>query len=188
MIPSSDEKVWYIQSFERSTPEDRLLMNAPRYHMGLQESLWSPSATWLLASIMLPIETEDTACPGLTFPTIGSYSWHFVHIEAYIVHLDTSPKNQVAFRLTPRCIIDLILYHKEMCRSNRGIWSFDRLKLQQQANNLHEIFVLAITRFVYFTDASILTELDEDGCSELPGTKSEEVKIMMLNMLQDIQD
>jgi hypothetical protein len=111
------------------------------------------------------------------------FNYQLIHVEAYIVHVDMVLRNEVAFKLTPGSIEELIEYHKDIhcvdISANTYSWS----EKEMQVKKLHEEFIQAINKFVYRTHVTALEGLEEDGAGELLCGKSEEVKNNIMGLL-----
>lgn len=103
-------------------------------------------------------------------------NYHFIHVEAYVVHVDMVSQNDVAFKLTTDTIKALIKYHKEVYSIDvaAGIWDWS--EKEQQLKKLQKDFVQAVNKYVFRTDVRALEGLEDEGAGELLEGRSREVK------------
>ncbi|KAK4243567.1 hypothetical protein C7999DRAFT_36092, partial [Corynascus novoguineensis] len=170
-----DSKVapWITLTLKRiKKPKDRRPLNSVwQQEIYLTEILSSPNAIWALASLLLPKAPKSELTKD-----ISPLECEFIHVEAYIVHVDMVMRNEVAYKLTPGTINSLTKYHKNIHCVDAKASVDDWPEKDQQCNKLHEDFVKAINNFVFKTHAKTLEELEEDGTGELVGEASEVVK------------
>jgi hypothetical protein len=114
------------------------------------------------------------------------FNYQFIHLEAYIVHVDMVLRNEVAYKLTPDTIESLIEYHKDVHCVNAKANTYDWSEKETQCKKLHEDFIQAINKFVFRTHVSALEGLEEDGAGELLSGKSEEVKNAVSNLMKPL--
>jgi len=83
------------------------------------------------------------------------------------------------FKLIPDSIKSLIKYYWDIYYTNLIDIYIDQLEIKK----LHEEFIKAINKFVYYTHESILEGLEEDDSGELLSGKSKEVKTNIFSLL-----
>ena len=173
VVLSSKVEPWLTQTLKRINRIKRPLNSVPQHQRCLTETLSSTNAIWTLASLMFP-KVPEAEMPE--DPNEAMFNYEFIHVEAYIVHVDMVLRNEVAYKLTADTIEALVDYHKDIycvdAKANTYEWS----EKEQQCKKLHEDFVQAINKFVYRTHVSALEGLEEDGAGELLCGKSDEVK------------
>ncbi|OAA74105.1 hypothetical protein ISF_01006 [Cordyceps fumosorosea ARSEF 2679] len=174
---------WLTQTLKRINRVKRPLNSVAQHQRCLAETLANKNAIWTLASVLLP------KVPEADMPTDYAeclFNHQFVHVEAYIVHVDMVLRNEVAYKLTTDTIDALVQYHKEIhcvdAKANSSDWSGK----EQQCKMLHDDFVQAINKFVFRTHVTALEGLEEDGAGELLCGKSEEVRINLMNLMKPL--
>ncbi|KAL5894993.1 hypothetical protein ACKVWC_000214 [Pyricularia oryzae] len=142
------------------------LDSVSEHQMCLGKALSSPNAIWLLASLMLKTPKSEVD---------RGFYYQLVVIEANIVLVDI-PCNKVVFKLTLNTIETLIkYYHDVYCVDDEG---------KEHHQRLHEDFVQAIKRYVFYMRASVLEGLEKDGAGELLCGQSQNVKNSILELMQ----
>jgi len=183
VVLGSKVEPWLTQTLKRINRIKRPLNSVPQHQRCLTETLSSPTAIWTLASLMLP-KVPEAEMPS--DPNEAMFNHQFIHVEAYIVHVDMVLRNEVAYKLTTDSIEALTEYHKEIhcvdAKANTHDWS----EKEQQCTKLHEEFIQAINKFVFRTHVSALEGLEEDGVGELLNGKSDEVKTQLGNLMKPL--
>ncbi|KAI0408719.1 hypothetical protein F4802DRAFT_362686 [Xylaria palmicola] len=174
VVLGSKVEPWLTQTLKRINRVKRPLNSVPQHQRCLTETLSSPNAIWTLASLMLPKSPDagEATC-----------NYYFIHIEAYIVHVDMVLRNEVAYKLTPDTIEALIEHHKDVSCVDAKASSYEWPEKEQHAKKLHDEFVQAINKYVFRTHVSALEGLEEEGVGELLCGRSEEVKNNMMALL-----
>lgn len=186
VVLGSKVEPWLTKTLKRINKVKRPLNSVPQHTKCLAETLSSPNAIWILASVMLPKAPEDKLKKDSN-PLIEAISnYQLIHLEAYIVHVDMVLRNEVAFKLTPDTIESLIEYHKDVHCPNTKTSTYDWSEKDQQCKKLHEDFVQAINKFVFTTHVTALEGLEEEGAGELLDGKSEDVKNAVMNLYKPL--
>lgn len=173
---------WLTATLKRINRIKRPLNSVPQHFRCLTETLSSPSAIWTLCSITLP-KAPDSELRRDSNPLIEAISnYQFIHIEAYVVHVDMVSQNEVAFKLTPETIDSLVEYHKDVHSADTFASTWDWSEKEVQLKKLQADFVQAANKYVYRTNALALEGLEEDGAGELLCGRSEEVKSAILGL------
>ena len=140
------------------------------------------SATWTIASLMLPIRAHPKTNKR-SIPLLEAMSdYHLIHVEAYIVHVDMVSQNEVAFKLTKQTIEELVDYHKQICSPVDPEDTGNLSKKEVQLKEMQEKFEQAANGFVFFTNIRALEGLDEHGAGELSEGRPDAVKSKIMNM------
>ncbi|KOS18609.1 hypothetical protein ESCO_000717 [Escovopsis weberi] len=174
---------WLTQTLKRINRVKRPLNNVQQHQRCLTETLSSPNAIWILASMML------AKLPFADMPedsTENLFAHQLVHIEAYIVHVDMVLRNEVAYKLTTDTIDALVEWHKEIFCVDAKASTYNWSEKEDQCKKLHEDFVQAINKFVFRTHVSALEGLEEEGAGELLNGKSDEVKTAIMNLMKPL--
>jgi hypothetical protein len=187
VVLGSKVEPWLTQTLKRVNRVKRPLNSVPQHQKCLTETLSSPNAIWTLSSMLLP-KLPDSELTEDKNPLVGAiHNFQFVHVEAYIVHVDMVLRSEVAFKLTPDTIEALIEFHKDIfcanAKANTGEWA----EKDQQCKKLHDDFIQAINKFVYRTHVTALEGLEEDGAGELLAGKSEEVKNNIMTLMKPLR-
>lgn len=186
VVLGSKIEPWLTQTLKRINRIKRPLNSVPQHQRCLTETLSSPNAIWTLASMMLA-KAPETELRKDSNPLIEAiFNYQFIHLEAYIVHVDMVLRNEVAYKLTPDTIESLIEYHKDVHCVNAKANTYDWSEKETQCKKLHEDFIQAINKFVFRTHVSALEGLEEDGAGELLSGKSEEVKNAVANLMKPL--
>ncbi|KFH47997.1 hypothetical protein ACRE_012780 [Hapsidospora chrysogenum ATCC 11550] len=183
VVLGSKVEPWLTKTLKRINRVKRPLNSVPQHQRCLTETLSSPNAIWTLASLMLP-KLPEADMPA--DPNENMFSHRFIHVEAYIVHVDMVLRNEVAYKLTTDSIEALVEYHKEIHCVDQKANTHDWSEKEQQCDKLHEDFVQAINKFVYRTPVSALEGLEEDGAGELLCGKSDEVKAQLSSLMKPL--
>lgn len=183
VVLSSKVEPWLTQTLKRINRVKRPLNSVPQHQRCLTETLSSPNAIWTLASLLIP-KAPEAAMPE--DPNERLFSYQFIHVEAYIVHVDMVLRNEVAYKLTPDSIEALVDYHKDIYCVDAKANTYDWSEKDAQCKKLHEDFIQAINKYVYRTHVSALEGLEEDGLGELLCGKSEEVKAALTNLMKPL--
>ncbi|RTE69608.1 hypothetical protein BHE90_016005 [Fusarium euwallaceae] len=173
---------WLTQALRRiNRVKGRRFISVPQHEQYLTETLSSPNAIWTLALITLPSTPEadfkgnvndlfveaDTSCKTL-------------QIEGYVVCVDMVLRNEVTYKLTKDTIGTLIQHHKDF-------YCVDVANTRdggQRCKELHEEFVQAINKLVFYTKVSALKGLEAGGRGELLNGEREEVKSAILSLME----
>ena len=143
-------------------------------------------AIWTLSSIMLP-KAPDSELRKDSNPLVEAlFNYQFVHVEAYIVHVDMVSQHEVAFKLTQDTIDALVEYHKDIYSVDMAASTWDWAEKEVQLKKLQEEFVQAANRFVYRTAVRALEGLEEEGAGELLEGRGDEVKSAIMNLFQPL--
>jgi hypothetical protein len=165
VVLGSKVEPWLTQTLKRINKIGRPLNSVPQRKQFLTDTLSSPNATWILASLLLPKALKSELRKDADTRVEALSNYQMIHLEAYIVHVDL--RNEVIYKLTPETIECLIVYHKSIhcvdARANTYDWS----EKEQQCKNLHKDFIQAINGFVFRTHVSALEGLEEGGAGEL---------------------
>ncbi|KAH9898913.1 hypothetical protein F4778DRAFT_176164 [Xylariomycetidae sp. FL2044] len=183
VVLGSKVETWLTQTLKRINRVKRPLNSVPQHQRCLTETLSSPNAIWTLASLMLPKAPESELREDENPLVEALVNYQLIHVEAYIVHVDMVLRNEVAYKLTPDSIEQLIEYHKDIYCVNAKADTYDWPEKEQHAKKLHEDFVQAINKFVFRTHVSALEGLEEEGAGELLCGKSEEVKSNIMGLV-----
>ncbi|KAI1131551.1 hypothetical protein F5Y10DRAFT_60315 [Nemania abortiva] len=183
VVLGSKVEPWLTQTLKRINRVKRPLNSVPQHQRCLTETLSSSNAIWTLASLMLP-KHPDAELRKDSNPLVEALNnYGFIHLEAYIVHVDMVLRNEVAFKLTPDTIEALIEHHKDVLCVDAKAGSYDWPEKEQHAKKLHDDFVQAINKYVFRTHVTALEGLEEEGAGELLCGKSEEVKNNIMTLL-----
>ena len=182
VVLSSKVEPWLTQTLKRINRIKRPLNSVPQHQRCLTETLSSANAIWTLTSLMLQKAPEADLRKDSNPLVEGLFNYSFLHVEAYIVHVDMVLRNEVAFKLTPDSIESLIEHHKDVHCIDISANTYNWSEKEQQVKKLHEEFIQSINKFVYRTHVSALEGLEEDGAGELLCGKSEEVKNNIMNL------
>jgi hypothetical protein len=126
---------------------------------------------------MLPKTPESDFKRDANNPLVEAImNYDFVHVEAYVVHVDMVLRNEVAYKLTKDTIEALVDFHKEVYCVDAKANTCDWMDKEWQCKKLHDDFIQDINKFVFRTHVSALEGLEGDGAGELLCGKSEEVK------------
>ncbi|KAF2403629.1 hypothetical protein EJ06DRAFT_285395 [Trichodelitschia bisporula] len=177
IVLGSKVEPWLTQTLKRINKIKRPLNSVPQHYRCLTETLSSTLAIWTLCSIMLPKKPDSELVKDSSNPLVEAmFNYQLVHIEAYVVHVDMVSQHEVAFKLTPETIDDLVKYHKDIYSVDvsANTWSWPEKEVQLK--KLQEEFVQAVNRFVFRTGVRALEGLEEDGAGELLDGRSEDVK------------
>ncbi|KAL2135273.1 hypothetical protein VTI74DRAFT_9153 [Chaetomium olivicolor] len=186
VVLGSKVEPWLTQTLKRINKIKRPLNSVPQHQRCLTETLSSPNAIWVLASLLLPKAPEAELRKDSNPLIEAIFNYQLVHLEAYIVHVDMVLRNEVAYKLTPETIESLIEYHKDIHCVDAKVSTYDWSEKEQQCKKLHEDFVQAINKFVFRTHVSALEGLEEDGAGELLGGKAEEVKNSIMGLMKPL--
>jgi hypothetical protein len=186
VVLGSKVEPWLTQTLKRINRVKRPLNSVPQHQRCLTETLSSPNAIWTLASLMLPKAPESELKKDQNPLVEAIFNFQFIHLEAYIVHVDMVLRNEVAYKLTPDTIESLIEYHKDIHCVNAKANTYDWSEKEAQCKKLHDEFVQAINKFVFTTHVSALEGLEEDGVGELLNGKSEDVKNAVMGLVKPL--
>lgn len=173
---------WLTQTLKRINRIKRPLNSVPQHFRCLTETLGGSNAIWTLASLMLP-KAPDSELRKDENPLVeGLFNYQFLHVEAYVVHVDMVSQHEVAFKLTPETIESLVDYHKDIYSVDASASTWSWPEKEAQVKKMQEEFVQAANRFVFRTAARALEGMEEDGAGELLEGRSEEVKNSIMNL------
>ncbi|CZS93422.1 hypothetical protein WAI453_001000 [Rhynchosporium graminicola] len=186
VVLSSKVEPWLTQTLKRINRVKRPLNSVPQHQRCLTETLSSSTAIWTLTSLMVA-KAPDAELRKDENPLIEAlFNHQFLHIEAYIVHVDMVLRNEVAFKLTPDSIEALIEYHQDIHCVDISASTYNWSEKELQVKKMHEEFIQAINKFVYRTHVTALEGLEEDGAGELLCGKSEEVKTSIMALFRPL--
>jgi len=173
---------WLTQTLKRTNRVNRPLNSVAQHHRCLTETLSQPTAIWTLCSLLLPKAPADelNKDDNPLVEALTNYQW--LHVEAYVVHVDMVSQSEVAFKLTADAIESLIEYHKDIWSVDESAANYNWSEKEVQLKKLQDDFVQAINKFVFRTQAIVLEGLEEDGAGELLVGAAEEVKNKILGM------
>lgn len=176
IVLNSKVEPWLTQTLKRINRIKRPLNSVPQHYRCLTETLSGSAAIWTLCSIMLPKAPDSELCKDPNPLVEAMSNYQFIHIEAYVVHVDMVSQHEVAFKLTPETIESLIEYHKDIFSvdASANVWNWAEKEVQLK--KLQEEFVQAVNRFVFRTSVRALEGLEEDGAGELLDGRSDDVK------------
>ncbi|CAK4031543.1 Hypothetical predicted protein [Lecanosticta acicola] len=173
---------WLTQTLKRINRIKRPLNSVPQHFRCLTETLGGPNAIWTLASLMLP-KAPDSELRKDSNPLVEAlFNHQFIHLEAYIVHVDMVSQHEVAFKLTPETIELLVDYHKDIYSVDASASTWSWPEKEAQVKKMQEEFVQAANKFVFRTAVRALEGMEEDGAGELLEGRSEEVKNAIMNL------
>ena len=182
IVLSTKVDPWLTATLKRINRIKRPLNSVPQHFRCLTETLSSPSAIWMLCSIMLP-KAPDSELRKDSNPLIEAlFNYQLIHVEAYVVHVDMVSQNEVAFKLTPETIETLVEYHKDIFSVDTFANTWNWSEKEVQLKKLQEDFVQSANKFVYRTNALVLEGLEEDGAGELLCGRSDEVKSAIMGL------
>ncbi|KAK4137458.1 hypothetical protein BT67DRAFT_109734 [Trichocladium antarcticum] len=186
VVLGSKVEPWLTQTLKRINKIKRPLNSVAQHQRCLTETLSSPNALWILASLMLPKAPESELRKDSNPLMEAIFNYQIAHLEAYIVHVDMVLRNEVAYKLTPETIETLIEYHRDIHCVDAKANTYDWPEKEQQCKKLHEDFVQAINKFVFRAHVSALEGLEEDGAGELLAGKSDELKNSVMSLLKPL--
>jgi hypothetical protein len=125
---------------------------------------------------MLPKKPDSELVKDSNPLVEAMFNYQLIHVEAYVVHVDMVSQHEVAFKLTPDSIDDLVKYHKDIYSVDVSASTWSWAEKEVQLKKLHEEFVQAINKFVFRAPVRALEGLEEDGAGELLEGRSEDVK------------
>jgi hypothetical protein len=147
-------------------------------HRGiLEDLLGKEEASWMLASITLPLTLRDAA---LNHPGPEATATTIIHIVGSIVSVDLVESQEVCFKLTDETITTLLDYYEDVhCPAVTANMVNDSVT---DANGLvmKERFRQALDRFFFCASKECLKETENDGSGELCRTQPAEVKSAIL--------
>lgn len=186
IVLNSKVEPWLTQTLKRINRIKRPLNSVPQHYRCLTETLSGPAAIWTLCSVMLPKKPDSELIKDSNPLVEAMFNYQFIHVEAYVVHVDMVSQHEVAFKLTPETIEDLIKYHKEIYSVDVSASTWSWAEKEVQLKKLQEEFVQAINRFVFRTGMRALEGLEEDGAGELLDGRSEDVKNAILQLFHPL--
>jgi hypothetical protein len=167
---------WLTQTLKRINKIKRPLNSVPQHMRCLTETLGGEAAIWSLTSLMLP-KAPDAELRKDDNPLVEAlFNYQFLHVEAYVVHVDMVSQHEVAFKLTTDTIDSLVEYHKDIYSVDVSANSWTWPEKDAQLRKMQDEFVQAANKFVFRTGARALEGLEEDGAGELLDGRSEDVK------------
>lgn len=170
---------WFRTALRRSNKSKRALNNVAQHVKYLEELLASATATWTLASVMLPT-AGDADCFD------ASPAYQMLHINAYVVHVDMVSEREVCFKPTKETIESLVDYHKHVHMRLIAKGTFDWPGKEEQLQAQHATLVHAINSYVFRTDAHVLEGLEDDGSGEMLAKEALQVKQAILGLFQPV--
>lgn len=186
VVLGSKVEPWLTQVLKRVSRIKRPLNNVAKHQKCLTDLLSSATAMWTITSLMVP-KTPDFELQHDSNPLIEALlNYYFIHIDAYIVHVDMVFRNEVAFKLSSDSIKTLIDYHKNVYSINLSTNSSPCPEIEAQINQLHQDFIQDINKFVYRAHVTALENLQEDGSGELLSSQSEEVKNKIMKLFRPV--
>ena len=165
---------WLTTVLKRIDTSIRCIRNVSQQVRHLKRILSSKNAIWTLCSVLIPKSPEADSLRSLD-SALAIHCWRMIHVEAYIVYVDLETQDELAFKLTPETIEELIEHHSEVISSN-AVHKNEDWANEAAQRKLHEEFVQSINQFIYRTRTSVLQGLDEDGTGELLARHSNRVK------------
>lgn len=186
VVLNSKAESWLTQTLKRINRVKRPLNSVAQHTRCLTETLAGPNAIWTLCSIMLP-KAPDSELRKDSNPLVEAlFNYQFIHIEAYVVHVDMVSQYEVAYKLTQDTIDSLVEYHKDIYSVDMSASTWSWAEKEVQLKKLQEEFVQAANKFVFRTGVRALEGLEEDGAGELLEGRSEEVKNAITNLFQPL--
>jgi hypothetical protein len=186
IVLGSKVEPWMTQTLKRINRVKRPLNSVPQHHRCLTETLSGTDAIWSLCSIMLP-KAPDSELRKDANPLVEAlFNYQFIHIEAYVVHVDMVSQFEVAYKLTQDTIDALVEYHKDIYSVDMSASTWSWAEKEVQLTKLQEEFVQAANKFVFRTGVRALEGLEEGGAGELLEGRSEEVKNAITNLFQPL--
>lgn len=171
---------WLTATLKRINRIKRPLNSVPQHTKCLKETLSQASAIWNLCSMMIPrapeAELEKHENPLLD----ALFRYQLLHIQAYVVHIDMVLSNEIAYKLSPETIKELIGYHKDIYLVDQNACTWHWTEKETQMKRLHQEFVQTVNKFVYRTAATALEGMEDDGAGELLCGRSEEVRNLVM--------
>lgn len=182
IVLNSKVEPWLTQTLKRINRVKRPLNSVPQHFRCLTETLGGSAAIWTLASLMLP-KAPDSELRRDENPLVEAlFNYQFIHLEAYVVHVDMVSQHEVAFKLTPETIESLVEYHKDIYSIDASSSTYSWPEKETQVKKMQEEFIQAANRFVFRTGVRALEGLEEDGAGELLDGRSVDVKAAIMNM------
>ncbi|KAF2834692.1 hypothetical protein M501DRAFT_943561 [Patellaria atrata CBS 101060] len=182
IVLASKVEQWLTQTLKRINRIKRPLNSVPQHYRCLTETLSGSAAIWTLCSIMVP-KAPDSELRKDSNPLVEAlFNYQFIHIEAYVVHVDMVSQHEVAFKLTQDTIDSLIEYHKDIYSVDVSASTWNWAEKEVQLKKLQEEFVQAVNRYVFRTGVRALEGLEEDGAGELLDGRSEDVKNAVMGL------
>jgi hypothetical protein len=182
VVLNTKAEPWLTATLKRTNKIKRPLNSVMQHTRCLTETLSSPNAIWSLCSLLVSKapESELRTDSDPLVEALANYQW--LHIEAYVVHVDMVSQNEVAFKLTPDTIDSLVEYHKEIFSVDTAAKTWTWSEKEQQLKKLQEEFRQAVNKFVYRTSALALEGMEEDGAGELLCGRSDEVRTAIMGL------
>ncbi|KAK5188050.1 hypothetical protein LTR92_011773, partial [Exophiala xenobiotica] len=113
----------------------------------------------------------------------GLFNFHFIHIKAYVVHVDMVLHHEVAFKLTKDTIDSLVEYHTDFFLVDSAAETCSWAKKEQQLERLRENFVQAVNKYIYSTNVHVLEGMPEaEGAGELLCGRNDEVRAAIMRL------
>lgn len=147
----------------------------------LMEIMSPENAVWTLCSV-ISADASKLRLQKDGSPLVeGPLNIPLIHVKAYVVYVDMTWQNEVAFKLTPETIDALVDLHMKLQPADTAL---DLGERQAQLDNLQKEFLRAANTFMYRTNAIDLTRLNMDGTGELPFDRSEVAKAEILRLYE----
>lgn len=186
IVLNSRVEPWLTQTLKRINRVKRPLNSVPQHYRCLTETLSGATAIWSLCSVMVP-KAPDSELRKDTNPLVEAlFNYQFIHIEAYVVHVDMVSQHEVAFKLTPETIEALIEYHKDIYSVDTAASTWSWAEKEVQLKKLQDEFVQAVNRYVFRTGVRALEGLEEDGAGELLEGRGEDVKNAIMGLFHPL--
>ncbi|KAG0123297.1 hypothetical protein HOY82DRAFT_193819 [Tuber indicum] len=171
---------WLTATLKRINRIKRPLNSVPQHMKCLTETLSQDSAIWNLCSLMIP-RAPEAELEKHDHPLLDAlFRYQLLHIQAYVVHIDLVMSNEIAYKLSPETIKELIEYHKDIYLIDQKSCTWHWTEKESQMKRLHEEFVQTVNKFVYRTDVIALEGMEDDGAGELLCGRSDEVRGLVL--------
>ncbi|KAI5294034.1 hypothetical protein KEM52_004821 [Ascosphaera acerosa] len=179
---------WLTATLRTSLRVKKPLSKTYQHRRFLTELLGSERATWLLCSVCLPNAstaaslTSASASVAVSDATaVPQSQYTILHIEAYVVHIDTvSSPQEMTFKLTQKTIDALIDFwsthgfvslHADDDAAGTE-WSAQGFVAQDDKDE----FAAHVNRFVFRTDIHALEGMGEEGDGELLEGRAEKAR------------
>jgi hypothetical protein len=173
---------WLTQTLKRVNRLKRPLNSVPQHTKCLTEILSGPSAVWNLCSILVPREPESQIEAQSNTLSDAMYKYQFIHVQAYVVSIDMVMSNEIAYKLTPETISNLVEYHKDVYMVDQAECTWQWSEKEANVKSMHEDFVQAVNKYVFRTDKVALEGIEDDGSGELLCGQSEEVRKAVMGL------
>ncbi|KAF2158408.1 hypothetical protein M409DRAFT_61677 [Zasmidium cellare ATCC 36951] len=167
IVLNTEVPCWLTKTLKRVSGTKRSFNSVSQRSQYLKQTLGASKAIWTLCSLLLLKAPDADLRKNCDALVEALHNYQFLHVEAYVVHVDMVSAQEVAFKLTPETIERLIEYHADIYSVDASADTPEWPGKESQVKSMQDDFRQSVNQFVLCTRVSALEGMEKDGSGEL---------------------